>query len=120
MAVEQTPAPAAGQSQALGWLNEDQKKALGQLFTGYAEGMLCGKKVDLNIAGGFLKSKLTHESFTPEQLVEIVQMAVVIQRVQMDRISKQRLDRKAIEERCTKAAHDAFGPSGKVIPGLLK
>ncbi|ODS01246.1 hypothetical protein AUC68_12865 [Methyloceanibacter methanicus] len=71
----------------LSWLNEDQRKALGQLYTGYAEGFACGREINLDVASSFLKSRVG-ENFTADQVAAMTHMAVAIQVLNVGRASR--------------------------------
>lgn len=103
----------------LSWLNEDQRKALGQLYTGYAEGFACGREINLDVASSFLKSRVG-ENFTADQVAAMTHMAVAIQVLNVGRAFKTKLSSEQLQAHCTTRVGGAFGPSGTVVKGLLK
>jgi hypothetical protein len=118
-AMSQAAAPP-GQAKPLPWATDAQRDALAALFGGYAESFLCRKRVDFAVAADFLKSKFGTDSFTPEQTAEMAHMATGIQIAQMTTMAQKKLSKKEVESHCDKVMKDFFGPTGKVVPGLLK
>ena len=104
----------------LSWLSGQQKQAVFQLFAGYSEGFVCGKTVDFAIAGAHLANKADIKTLDSEKIAELAHAAIGIQNAQMQKLAQLKIGPEDMQKRCETVVKAAFGPTGQLIPDLLK
>jgi len=104
-------APAA--AAWMDWVeNNDEKRALAQLATGYAWGQICNRNVDTEVATRFLNEKLgvTHW-YGAAQVADMMFMVNAMIAFERQIVG--------VSPAVCNDARKAFGPHGSAIPGLI-